>query len=105
MAETSLHSVSNMAYTVRALKIEDASIVWEMLRHAAHELSLEAMQKQPYLTRYAVDWGRVGDLGYVAEMDGTAIGAVWLRLWLAADQGFGYVRDDIPELAMAVLPD
>jgi ribosomal protein S18 acetylase RimI-like enzyme len=26
-------------------------------------------------------------------------------LWLGEDKGFGYIKDEIPELAIAVLPD
>jgi ribosomal protein S18 acetylase RimI-like enzyme len=94
-----------MDYTVRALTAEDQSIVWEMLRYASHEPSLDSVQNQPYLARYASGWGRVSDVGYVATKDVASIGAAWLRLWVEEDKGFGYVSDEIPELAMAVLPD
>jgi ribosomal protein S18 acetylase RimI-like enzyme len=52
-----------------------------------------------------LDWGRVGDVGYVSFADMSPIGAAWLRLWLGEEKGFGYVRDEIPELAIAVVPD
>jgi ribosomal protein S18 acetylase RimI-like enzyme len=94
-----------MDYTVRALMIEDESILWEMLRYAAHESSIESVKQQPYLARYALNWGRAGDFGYVASVNTTPIGAAWLRLWLGEDKGFGYVKDEIPELAIAVVPD
>jgi ribosomal protein S18 acetylase RimI-like enzyme len=76
-----------------------------MLRYASHESSVESVQQQPYLARYASNWGRVGDVGYVAFSDLNPIGAAWLRLWLGKDKGFGYVKDEIPELAIAVVPD
>ena len=94
-----------MDYTVRALTVEDQPIVWEMLRYASHESSLDSVQNQPYLARYASGWGRVGDVGCVATKDIAAIGASWLRLWVQEDKGFGYVSDEIPELAIAVLPN
>jgi hypothetical protein len=47
-------------YTVRSLTVADESIVWTMLIHAAYETSLEAVQNQLVLSRYAVDWGRSG---------------------------------------------
>jgi len=34
-----------------------------------------------------------------------AIGSAWLRLWSEDNAGFGYVAPDIPELAIAVLPE
>jgi ribosomal protein S18 acetylase RimI-like enzyme len=100
-----MNAIIAMNYTVRALTAEDQSIVWEMLRYAAHEPSLECIQKQSYLARYASNWGRVGDVGCVATKDIASIGAAWLRLRVEEDKGFGYVSDEIPELAMAVLPD
>jgi ribosomal protein S18 acetylase RimI-like enzyme len=94
-----------MDLTYRSLMFEDDLIVWEMLRYAAHESSVESIQQQPYLACYALDWGREGDVGYVAFGDMSPIGAAWLRLWLREDKGFGYVNDKIPELAIAVIPD
>jgi ribosomal protein S18 acetylase RimI-like enzyme len=94
-----------MDFVIRSLMVEDESIVWEMLRYAAHESSIESVKQQTYLARYALNWGRIGDLGYVASIDTIPIGAAWLRLWLGEDKGFGYVKDEIPELAIAVLPD
>jgi GNAT superfamily N-acetyltransferase len=94
-----------MDFVYRPLTLEDESIVWKMLRYAAHESSVESVQQQPYLARYALDWGRVGDMGHVAFEDTSPIGAAWLRLWLGENKGFGYVRDEIPELAIAVVPD
>jgi len=93
-----------MHYVVRALTAEDEPSVWEMLRYASHEPSLESVQKQPFLARYAADWGRAGDMGCIADLGNVSIGSVWLRLWLMEEKGFGYISDEIPELAMAVLP-
>jgi ribosomal protein S18 acetylase RimI-like enzyme len=47
----------------------------------------------------------MGDFGNVVSSDTSPIGAAWLRLWLGEDKGFGYVKNEIPELAIAVLPD
>lgn len=49
-------------------------------------------------------WGRVGDSGCVAMRGVEALGAAWLRLWPGDDKGFGYISDEIPELAIAVIP-
>ena len=93
-----------MNYIIRAATAKDELTVWEMLRYASHEPSIESVRKQPYLARYAIDWGRVGDLGCIAQNE-LHIGMSWLRLWQEADKGYGYVSDTIPELAIAVLPD
>lgn len=94
-----------MNYEIRSLTAEDELFVWRMLMYAAHEPSVEAVQKQLYLSRYAANWGRMGDMGSVALVNEQLIGAAWLRLWLSEDKGFGYIDDSTPELAMAVLPE
>ena len=94
-----------LSYQVQDLTAEDESIVWTMLMYAAHESSIEAVQKQPYLCRYVKEWGRKGDMGSVAFVDNKPIGAAWLRLWIGSDRGFGFIDAAIPELAMAVLPE
>lgn len=71
---------------------------------AAHETTPEAVRDNPQLARYASNWGRAGDSGFAAEMHDDVVSAAWLRLWLDEDKGFGWVRDDVPELAIAVLP-
>ncbi|NEQ42854.1 MAG: GNAT family N-acetyltransferase [Leptolyngbya sp. SIOISBB] len=93
-----------MNYTMRRLNSRDEPMVWEMLRYAAHESSLEALQ-HPLLARYAAGWGRPGDVGYGTWQAATPIGAAWLRLWSGTDKGFGYIHDDIPELSIGVAPD
>jgi ribosomal protein S18 acetylase RimI-like enzyme len=94
-----------MDFTCQPLTLEDELIVWEMLRYAAHESSVKSVQQQPELARYALDWGREGDIGCLALGEMSPIGAAWLRLWLGEDKGYGYVKDEIPELAIAVVPD
>jgi ribosomal protein S18 acetylase RimI-like enzyme len=96
-----------MTYNIIDLTNQDESIVWEMLVYAAQQRSIEDVQKQDYLARYAANWGRRGDMGFVAKTETGSItyGAAWLRLWLNDDKGFGYIDDSIPELAIAVLPE
>ena len=38
-------------------------------------------------------------------MEEVPVGAVWVRLWSAADPGYGYVGEGIPELAIALHPN
>jgi ribosomal protein S18 acetylase RimI-like enzyme len=89
---------------IRALTNEDESILWTMLMYAAHESSIATVRSHPDLLRYVKDWGRSGDIGFVA-MDNIPIGAAWLRLFSSEDRGFGYIDEGIPELAIAVLPE
>jgi ribosomal protein S18 acetylase RimI-like enzyme len=92
-------------YKILNLTHKDESIVWEMLVYAAQQRSIEDVQSQDYLARYAKNWGRSGDMGFVAQTEVKSIGAAWLRLWSNDDRGFGYIDDAIPELAIAVLPE
>ncbi len=90
--------------TIRTTQVADESTLWTMLMYAAHEPVLTAVQSNPALSRYVQAWGRLGDMGAIAEQDGVPVGAAWLRLWSAGDRGYGYVADEIPELAIAVVP-
>jgi ribosomal protein S18 acetylase RimI-like enzyme len=96
-------------YQIRALTHTDESMLWTMLMYAAHESSIATVQTHPDLFKYVKDWGRNGDLGFVAIDSNLSnesyIGAAWLRLFSTENRGFGYINDDIPELAIAVLPE
>jgi ribosomal protein S18 acetylase RimI-like enzyme len=52
--------------------------------------------------RYVEGFGRAGDGGVIAEAGGEPAGAAWYRLLPAADAGYGYVADDVPELTIGV---
>lgn len=75
-----------------------------MLMYAAHESSVVAVKANPDLARYVENWCRKGDMGVMAEVD-KPVGAAWLRLWSKDNRGYGYLAEDIPELAIALLPD
>lgn len=57
----------------------------------------------PQLSIYHEGWGRPGDIGLVAEEDGTRIGAVYYRFFTEDEHGEGFVNAQIPELAIAVV--
>jgi GNAT superfamily N-acetyltransferase len=53
--------------------------------------------------RYLSNWGRVGDIAFIAESrEGEPIGAAWYRLFPADEPGWGFVGEATPELAVAV---
>jgi ribosomal protein S18 acetylase RimI-like enzyme len=98
-------------YSIRPVTMDDIPFLWEMLYYAAHMsedgvLSAEAAKDDAQVNMWVKDWGRGGDRGLVAVEAGSGrkLGAAWLRL---QPKGFstGYVNDETPELAIAVLPE
>ena len=51
---------------------------------------------------YLSGWPRPGDYGLIAEQD-ALVGAAWYRTYTEANHGHGFVADDVPELAIAVM--
>ncbi|MEL7070450.1 MAG: GNAT family N-acetyltransferase [Cyanobacteria bacterium J06581_3] len=94
-----------MTLSIRILQDEDEHMLWTMLMYAAHELSVAEVKANPDLARYVAGWGRAGDLGVIAEQNFVPIGSAWVRLWSKDDYGYGFVADDVPELAIAVIPE
>ncbi|MEL7334143.1 MAG: GNAT family N-acetyltransferase [Cyanobacteria bacterium J06560_2] len=91
--------------TIKAATLQDEPTLWTMLMHAAHETSLSAVKSNPELVRYVSGWGRSGDLGVIAEKRETAVGAAWLRIWPEDSRGYGFVANEVPELAIAVISE
>jgi len=56
----------------------------------------------PRYAMYLAGWPRQGDYGLVAEEDGP-VGAAWYRTFTATSHGHGFVGEEIPELAIAVI--
>jgi ribosomal protein S18 acetylase RimI-like enzyme len=68
--------------------------------------ALDTVLSVPENARYITEWGRPGDVALFAlDRRDEPVGAAWLRLFTAAEPGYGYVADDIPELAIAVYPE
>ena len=95
--------------TLRLATSADEPFLWEMLAEAArleeNAGDIAAVRLRPDLALYVEGWGRGGDVGVVAEIDGCLVGAAWMRLFDDARHGYGYLRADVGELAIAVVPD
>ena len=52
---------------------------------------------------YLVDFPRPTDFGLIAEREGQSVGAIWWRYFTAAEPGYGYVADDIPQVGIGVV--
>jgi len=57
----------------------------------------------PQVSIFHEHWGREGDNGVVGEDGGRPIGAVWYRFFTEDEHGEGYVDEQTPELAIAVI--
>lgn len=100
-----------LKYSIRPLTQEDEPFLWQMLSEAAHlaeesESTVQAVRNHPLIAKYVKNWGRKNDFGFLAfELNSNQpVGAVWARLFTGEEQGFGYIDDVTPELAIAVLP-
>ena len=97
---------------LRAIQASDEAFLWLMLFYAAHmhkepSQTVADARQNPDLAKYVTNWGRPGDLGFIATASdsGESVGAVWVRLFVGANKAYSQTSDDIPELAIAVLPD
>ena len=65
---------------------------------------MEAVLAEPMVVRYHQGWGRPGDGGVIAELDGGPVGACWYRVFTGEEPGYGFVDEKVPELGLAVQP-
>jgi GNAT superfamily N-acetyltransferase len=95
---------------IRPATGDDDEFLRKMLYEAAawnpdwpREQVIEALS-DPVLERFHRNWGRPGDFGVIAELEGVPVGAAWFRLFTADEPGHGFVDEDTPELGIAVVP-
>lgn len=95
--------------TFRPWRSTDEPFLWDMLFQSLHVRDGAApfersILRQPDIAHYLHGFGGVdGDDAQICETaDGSAIAAAWCRRLTSDDPGYGHVRDDIPELGMAV---
>ncbi|HEY9801095.1 MAG TPA: GNAT family N-acetyltransferase [Leptolyngbyaceae cyanobacterium] len=101
-----------MDYVIRPLTQQDEPFLWQILYEAAHlaeegNMTVQDAMNHPELIKYVKDWGLKGDMGFAATLvnSDVSVGAAWLRLFSANNQGYGYIDDQTPELAIAILPE
>lgn len=93
---------------LRPATAEDTQFLQEMLYQAANKPGeawpplYECVHDRRNL-RFWVAWPRSGDLGVIAEIAGTPIGAAWIRAFREDERISRFDEPDIPELVIAVV--
>src|SRR3954451_34810 len=92
-----------MDYVLRATRPADEGFLTGMLELAAKwRDESDARPLTAAELRYVEGFGRPGDIGVLAEVAGQPAGAAWCRLLTGDGRGYGYIADDVPELAIGV---
>src|SRR5207237_1090748 len=71
---------------------------------ASYEPDIGAAKAIPFVAAHLAGWRRSEDFGFIAELDGAAIGAVWVRQFSPAEQPAFYVDERTPEVTIGVKP-
>ena len=96
-----------MNYTIRELSTDERDVLETFLYQAIfipEGITPPPFEiiNQPELQVYIKDFGEQdGDICLVAECDSKIIGAVWVRIM----NDYGHVSDDMPSLAISLLPE
>jgi ribosomal protein S18 acetylase RimI-like enzyme len=89
---------------IRRIEARDIRFLRDMLHHAFYRREVPAGEDEQPVYRYVMAWGRRGDAGVLALDEGFPVGAAWYRLFKQAEPGYGFVDEETPELAIAVVP-
>jgi GNAT superfamily N-acetyltransferase len=94
---------------IRDLRPDEIGFLREMLyaalawRPDVQLPPIEWVLAHPQVSVFHEGWGRAGDTGLVAEHHGRPIGLVWYRRFTEASHGEGFIDEETPELAIAVV--
>jgi ribosomal protein S18 acetylase RimI-like enzyme len=83
---------------------QDVRFLRDMLHHAYYWREREPGEEPGPVALYVKGWGRPGDTALIAVEDGFPVGAAWYRLFRRQQPGYGFVDEETPELAIAVVP-
>ena len=94
-----------MAVVVRRGGAQDVRFLRDMLHHAYYWKERQPDAGPGPVQLYVKAWGRPGDAAVIALLDGFPVGAAWFRLFRESAPGYGFVDEQTPELAVAVVPN
>ena len=96
--------------TLRAATAADLPFLWDVLYEAIFVPQGQAppprtVLRDPRVSHYLTGFPKhPGDGGLVAETTAGPVGAAWHRRMPASDPGYGFVRADVPEVTVALMP-
>jgi len=93
-----------MTMVIRRGGRQDVRFLRDMLHHAYYWRERSPGEEPGPVARYVKGWGRPGDTALIAVEDGFPVGAAWYRLFRRDHPGYGFVDEETPELAIAVVP-
>jgi len=93
-----------VAVVVRRGGAQDVRFLRDMLHHAYYWKERQPDAGPGPVQLYVKAWGRPGDTAVIALVDGFPVGAAWFRLFRQGAPGYGFVDEQTPELAVAVVP-
>ena len=94
-----------MTVVVRRGGAQDVRFLRDMLHHAYYWKERAPDVGPGPVQLYVKAWGRPGDTAMIALLDGFPVGAAWFRLFRETAPGYGFVDEQTPELAVAVVPN
>jgi len=94
-----------VAVVVRRGGAQDLRFLRDMLHHAYYWKERQPRAGPGPVQLYVKAWGRHGDTAVIALLDGFPVGAAWYRLFESEPVGYGFVDEETPELAVAVVPN
>lgn len=94
-----------MAVVVRRGGAQDLRFLRDMLHHAYYWKERKPDAGPGPVQLYVKAWGRPGDTAVIALLEGFPVGAAWFRLFETTAPGYGFVDEQTPELAVAVVPN
>jgi ribosomal protein S18 acetylase RimI-like enzyme len=83
---------------------QDVRYLRDMLHHAYYWRERSPGDGLGPVARYVKGWGRPGDTALIAVDEAFPVGAAWYRLFRKDQPGYGFVDEETPELAIAVVP-
>ena len=80
---------------------DDLDLLWEFLAIAGYEPDVATAKSVPFVAAHLEGWRRPTDFGFIAELDGRAVGAAWARHYPAEGNPF-YIDARSPEVSIGV---